>query len=117
MAGKEVVTYKASVNTWHTHYPQQPLAEDADEQCEASYDEGYGEGSKECHCSNYLEITKFTLYKHNYGTCIDTSRAYKTALATEHALAQSLIYTLIFTTAHCGMELTEVEVSDITGSA
>ena len=60
-----------------------------------------------------LEVSEFTLYKHHQASGVDASRTYQAALATEHTLAQSLINTLIFTTAHCGMELTEVEVSDI----
>ena len=117
MAGKEVVTYKASVDTWHTHYPQQPLAEDADKQCKTSYDEGYGEGSKECHGRKGLKITKFTFYEHHHSTCVNTSRADKTTLTAEHALAKLLVCPLILTTAHCGVQLAEVEVGDVARSA
>jgi hypothetical protein len=102
----------------YAHKPQYPLETDVNEQHRSTNNKGDGEGHEILqyilHRINVLEVAQLTLYEHHKASCVDTSRADQATLTTEHALAQLTIYALILATAHCGVELTEVEVGDVT---
>ena len=100
-----------------THKPQYPLETYGNEQHRDTHNKGDGKWHEILqyifHRINVLEVAQHALYEHHKASRVDTSRADQTTFTTEHALAQLTIHALIFATAHCGVELTEVEVGDV----